>query len=348
MSKSRTKLHKLKNNSLADVTINDFANSVKPVYRPKKLVSNVISVLHTIEKEKSWDEKEEYDSNFDFISQENEDGTFSLVAKARTNSTSDNKNMKENTGHVYPLDLWFLLSEYIRPEDISVFAAVCRHSYEVVKTVAFWRRLYDRFCKNAKNLPKVYQPDSINRVYGLKPTVIRALYCVYPPFVSRLLYLNGITKNDPNLLKHKQCILQWHEKKKKDWFYYFKLKDFIKPPHCSQGTYNHLNLIKVLGDISANPDENCTVLQVRSTNFVAIPIVLGLTLTSVSQPLSKGYCHHSLHLGFGSAIRSTTHNLQTENTCVIDPVIDLKILNWWHPLYPQSGKIQIMPCEEES
>lgn len=44
----------------------------------------------------------------------------------------------------YPLDFWFLLSEYVRPEDVGRFAGICKSAWYVVNTPKFWFSLYKR------------------------------------------------------------------------------------------------------------------------------------------------------------------------------------------------------------
>lgn len=68
-------------NIYVDITINDFANSVSSKSRPRKSTSNVAKVLKEIEVEKAWDEKEVYEGDFDFVEQDNEDGTVCYVAR---------------------------------------------------------------------------------------------------------------------------------------------------------------------------------------------------------------------------------------------------------------------------
>lgn len=46
------------------------------------------------------------------------------------------------------LDIWFLISDYIRPEDTCKFAGICHKSYSVVDSEAFWQRLFNRFVKS--------------------------------------------------------------------------------------------------------------------------------------------------------------------------------------------------------
>ena len=57
-----------------------------------------------------------------------------------------NKGMKisKNAGVVYPLDVWFLLSLHIEPENIGIFALLCRDSYHTTQSCLFWKNLYRR------------------------------------------------------------------------------------------------------------------------------------------------------------------------------------------------------------
>lgn len=64
-------------------------------------------------------------------------------------------------GSEYPLDVWYLISEYIEPEDVGTFARLCRSSYHVVNTSHFWFKLYKRYYKATPGLPERFQPDSL-------------------------------------------------------------------------------------------------------------------------------------------------------------------------------------------
>ena len=50
----------------------------------------------------------------------------------------------DDSGHEYPLDLWFLLGSYIEPDDISRFARICKGAHAVVHSAMFWHELYKR------------------------------------------------------------------------------------------------------------------------------------------------------------------------------------------------------------
>lgn len=149
---------------------------------------------------------------------------------------------------------------------------------------------------------------------------------------SDSLWLHQFEK-ERDLLLRRQCHLMWYRRTKTQWTYYFKLKQPQALPHrFSRREISHRpDLIEMLEDISANADENCRLLQVTCVHFAALPIVLGLTLFSVSLTLSEGFTHHRLQLVFGS---HGSPSGSDSVTVVLDPVVKIKVLDWWHPLYP--------------
>lgn len=50
-----------------------------------------------------------------------------------------------NGGVIYPLDIWFLIGNHIRPEDVASFSAICHGSHRVVHLARFWSSLYKRW-----------------------------------------------------------------------------------------------------------------------------------------------------------------------------------------------------------
>ena len=58
----------------------------------------------------------------------------------RTQSTSQ----EDKSGLVYPVDLWYLLSGCVHPEDVQKFAVLCRDAYETTRKYQFWRDMYKR------------------------------------------------------------------------------------------------------------------------------------------------------------------------------------------------------------
>lgn len=55
------------------------------------------------------------------------------------------ESSESRDGEDYPVDIWLLLSSYIRPEDVCRFALICRNAWTVTCTAAFWTRLYRRW-----------------------------------------------------------------------------------------------------------------------------------------------------------------------------------------------------------
>lgn len=66
----------------ADITLNDFANSTSGKSRSKKSTSNVVKVLKQLESEKTWEENTDlFEGDFDFVPEENDDGTVSYIVR---------------------------------------------------------------------------------------------------------------------------------------------------------------------------------------------------------------------------------------------------------------------------
>lgn len=335
------------NKTVGDVTINDFANAKSCKNRSKMSVTSVTQVMKQMDgDDRSWDEKlADFDGDFDFVKEENEDGTTSVVIKRSTSQrrkkTQSELEICRRKGAEYPLDIWFLISDFIYPEDVHRFASICKSTYNVVNSAKFWFNLYKRFYKNTPSLPERLQPECMVRFYSLKACVIRALHYMYPPFIRRARYLR-ITENQPYCLVGRQCVLMWHTKFKNEWHYYFKLKE--PNPRRRQSYRNEpshqSDLMEMLEDVMANNEEGCRILQVCCPDFVSTPPVVGLTLSSVSRTLSEstGLGHYRLQMGFGSGIRYATRPLDVNNgtVIIIDPMTNLSVLDWWHPLYPHN------------
>ncbi|XP_044740602.1 transmembrane protein 183B [Chrysoperla carnea] len=354
--KRKSKGGKKTDRSLGDVTINDFANATVCKNRAKKSTTSVTTVVKHLVVEsdtRAWDEKlEEFEGDFDFVREENEDGTESVVIKRteqpttattrRRTKTESDETLRNIGGNQYPLDIWFLISEHIQPEDVGRFAGICQSTLAVVYSAKFWFNLYKRFYKSVPNMPERLQPECMVRLYGLRSSVIRALYYMYPPFVDKLKSPN--IQNDPHDLTKRQCILMWHEKFKSQWLFYFKLKK-IDSVHMSSrrptGPREQPDLIEMLEDVSANQDENCRVLRVTCLHYMSTPIVLGMSLASVSLTLSQGLRHQRLKLSFCSSVVCSSGGMPVDSNnssvVVLDPVVNIRVLDWWHPQYPHSG-----------
>ncbi|KAJ8935916.1 hypothetical protein NQ314_012584 [Rhamnusium bicolor] len=266
--------------SLGDITLNDFANSTVCKNRLKKSTNNVNKVLKKLEEEKSWDEKTD-DFEGDFVQEIDEDGNISYVirkteSRRRRKTASSSEEVKENIGRDYPIDIWFLVSEYIQPEDVGRFAGICKTSFEVVCTAKFWFSLYRRYYCNVTNMPEKLQPECLVRKYSLRTSVIRALHYMYTPFVNKLKPVLATMDKHPDILKRRQCDSLWQQKQKGQWVFYFKMREkrnsFLQH---SRTDFKKPDLLEILDDVSANPDEHCKILQVTCKHFIRIPPVIG-------------------------------------------------------------------------
>lgn len=65
-----------------------------------------------------------------------------LVLLLITNVVSTESESSD--GREYPVDVWLVLSSYIRPEDVCKFALICRNAWIATCTAVFWTRLYRR------------------------------------------------------------------------------------------------------------------------------------------------------------------------------------------------------------
>lgn len=132
--------------------------------------------------------------------------------------------------------------------------------------------------------------------------------------------------------------------KNQTWVYYFKLKEKvdISLSHSAYTGRRHLpDILEMLEDVCANQDEHCKILEVTCSEFVMLPPVIGLTLSSVSLNLSHGLCNQRLQLGFNSGIVSSGYK-GGDTEVILDPVVSYRILNWWHPSYPHDYNIPIL------
>lgn len=332
---------------VSDVTLNDFANAAVCKNRSKKSVNSAMSVIKQIEKKeddnRSWEEKiEDFNGDFDFVEEENEDGTKSMVMKKKERrkkkiSNTDMLAIYEENGVDYPIDIWFLISEHIRPEDVGRFAGICKTSFAVVCSAKFWFTLYKRFYKNVRDLPERLQPECMVRLYGLRSCVIRSLYIMYLPLVMNTI---NISEEYPHDLVKRQCVLVWYEKlKSKTWLYWFKLKEERGNIMCHRKSESHKpDLLEMLEDVWANTEEHCRILMVSCPRFISVPPVMGLKLSFISLTLSQGFSYYRMQMRFGSALNcgSRTMDGASSTEIVIDPVFTYRVLDWWHPMYPHS------------
>lgn len=263
-----------------------------------------------------------------------------LLSKKKDKNTK--KKRDDNTGVDYPVDIWFLISEHIRPEDVGRFAGICQASYTVIQSVQFWKSLYQRFYVKENLIPE-YQPECLFRYFGLRTSVIRALFHMYYPFKVRTRRaVLGITR--PDVLIGMKCIGLISKKEGKNgkqlFCHYFKFKRNTNM-RCQPVKSKEQSVIELLNDINANPDEDHSILLVASAEPLSFKPIIGLTLKSVTMSLSNQHCSERMQLIFGNAIDNFSKNGNSFNgtTIILNPSSNVAVLNWWHPMFIKSNYI---------
>ena len=66
------------------------------------------------------------------------------LQKQRQRLEEDAYRFENETRHVYPADLWFLIGRFVPPESVRTFAAICRDARRVTCSTKFWLELYKR------------------------------------------------------------------------------------------------------------------------------------------------------------------------------------------------------------
>jgi hypothetical protein len=246
---------------------------------------------------------------------------------------------------IYPLDLWFLVSDHISPEDVAAFARICHFTHIVVHSARFWFRLYQRFCHHSSpDLPQSLQPDRmVHRTHGLRARVVRALYIVYAPLSSRVVH-NAVAASasvlpsaDPQSLVGLRCVLSWHEHLPKcQWRFFFRFQRGLSKSCCPLSpSVGHRSTDALLApaDVMHNADEHSIVLIVSTPHFVALPIVMGQVLIQAS--ISGAIFTQCLRLAFcGEYIDANRANIAGATIASIDPVVSVRVVHWWNPGFP--------------
>lgn len=323
--------------SLNDVTLNDFANA--PV-QGKGRIRKSHAIIQKLD-ERNWDSDIE-EANSDSGTKSNDEKPRN---RKKTISETDHNGIK-----TYPIDVWHIISHYIKPEDVGRFAAICKGSNAVVNSPSFWFNLYKRYYKPVKEMPERLKPECMTRLYELKSCVIRALYYTYPPFASKFhsdnkqLSTVGIPNNSvqiytPLLIKRK-CLSVWSKEAGdvgSGWQCNFILKrENLAAIYSSRNMPQKKDLFAMLDDISANKEEGCVLLQVKFKKFIVTPLVLGFTLTSIT------YDRNTLEMTFCSGMTSDYNRM----TVKFSNVEEVQAHNWWSPFYPHSNSLSshIISC----
>ena len=240
---------------------------------------------------------------------------------------------EEDPNHVYNdyhIDIWFLISEHIDPEDIQRFSLICKKTAEVVGYAKFWQSLYKKYYNPKIELPTRLMPDCMVRLRGLRSCVIKSLFYLYQPMKDRLTKAG----RDHHVVENKQCIGMWFSKLGNFWNFYFKLKGKL-PPGSRMSTSACLQKKKssllYLDDTFMNPEEACQVLVLTTNYFSMLPqFYEKINLKRISLTPSQGLTRMKVKLFFTDYCNKPIGDLE------MDPVLSVRILDWWHPDYNHS------------
>ena len=189
----------------------------------------------------------------------------------------------------------------------------------------------------------------MERVHGLRSRVIRYLFHVHPVFVERFR-THVPFERDPDILHGCSCSLMWYHKQRTKWLFHFK---FLKPNQskCSlisgKGAQSKNYRLSADDDIHVNDQEGSYIMQVICPDFVSLPSTMGLVLTKAAISVSQGMRHHKVRLHFDQTFSvDDSSRGSSDISLVIDPVLNLYVLPWWHPRYTEllpSNNFQSLP-----
>jgi hypothetical protein len=340
MPKGGRKGEKKNNRDIAsDVKLSDFADcsSAHPGRLRKSAGSNLDKEAQGVSSsEDLWYERDLDDFEFPSTSTE--------IRKKQIKCKVTSQDLNNRPGIQYPIDIWYLIGRFVKPEDVKTFAAICKGSYFVSRTYSFWITMYKRHYQPDTKLPQRLQPECIEGSLCLKVYVIRALYHMYPRFTSLLSRAADVYS-----LSNLCCTSMWRVQQNEKWLFHFKLQ----APSAESPT-SPLNYRLAIQDmwtsqegeekacetyVNHNPDEGCKVLRISCSHFVVVsPSVMGSRLADVRIDLAHDMRRQKLQLTFGySNYRQTNIGKgggMYGNVIEFDPVENITILNWWHPQYP--------------
>ncbi|XP_052866820.1 transmembrane protein 183 [Anopheles cruzii] len=229
----------------------------------------------------------------------------------------------------YHINIWFHISDHIRPEDIGRFACICRKTAEVVESGRFWSQLYRSYYDPKVDLPARFQPESMVRRRGLRAAVIRSLFYLYPPFSEQLKIASLVTDR----VVGRQMLSAWHKRTKNCWTYYFRLKARQQPgsrPALSAELQRQRNSLAFMQDIYMNPEEGCQILMLTTDCLKMIPMYSEtLFVKNLTQTLSQSMMRYKVRIVLANYCGKMTDEL------VFDAVRNVTVLDWWNPKYDE-------------
>ncbi|XP_031549665.1 transmembrane protein 183-like, partial [Actinia tenebrosa] len=188
-----------------------------------------------------------------------------------------------------------------------------------------------------EKLPEHLQPIRIDCGTGLRTRAVQALFHQYGELKSRLVTVTGVSSCMDALLFHWCSSVWFHQKIKKDtkiWMFYFKLSsEKTRGSHTNPRRFSKkwLNTVDFLRD---NPNDGFIVLAVSCLNFISFQPVIGMVLTEALVGVSQGMKHCRVKLMFHSHRKDKRYRPESGYQVILDPVQDVRVLKWWHSLYP--------------
>ncbi|XP_013419476.1 transmembrane protein 183B isoform X2 [Lingula anatina] len=341
-----------------DVTVYDYADSDRqPVAASGRMKKAAVNAVNHEVKEMcgptpesqalTWFEKNLSDFDSDSETEENalnsEDEDIAeilhnLSMKKKTkHPKSETKMCRE--GFSYPVEVWWMVSDFVQPEDVGIFAAICRTTHMITHTARFWIKLYHRYYNINIPVPDDLKPTCMERHHGIKARVIQALFHLHKPFIERTK-VSVPFEVDLYSVEAMKCQLMWYETVKNKWHFSFKFEKRSKttcPLTNTMSKSKRQDLFHGYNDVDFNPDRDCAILQVWCLNFISIPSVMGLLLKKAYLNVSQNMLNHKLKLHFGPHQTVNSNVISSSDVLVtLDPVVNIKVLRWWDTLYPRS------------
>ncbi|KAL5278996.1 TMEM183A family protein [Megaselia abdita] len=246
------------------------------------------------------------------------------------------RKAKEDPNHIYSdidMTVWFLVGDYIRPEDVKSFALICKNTENVVSHASFWKSLYRRYLNKDSSSEKL-------RLSCFRSNVIKSLYKTYPPFVERLK--RPTTTMSLEALKSLLFVNCYYKEESKVWIYCYKFWNRIKArkprilrrEEVSEEDYELENMIAKFNNIFENPHEGFTLLLVFTNRFIPMPVectsAVGqeFKVFGIRQILSTDMRSNHLEIELSRA-RENSRAV----TIKYPSIIKFKLINWWNPDY---------------
>ncbi|XP_071955867.1 transmembrane protein 183-like [Antedon mediterranea] len=337
------KFHVMSKIQEGSITLNDYANTstayssdrnVKKlncsITKKVKSMDIVDVTQKKLQENLNWYEKN-FDDEFEIENLEEldviEDERLDVNSNVQPNVVHHEEAMVSE-GLVYPPDIWFQLSKYIAPEDVWRFACLCHDACAVTNTVAFWRSLYLRHRDPKIKLPQSLSKELIEGTYGVRYITICALYLMYEPLRRKTVINSPIGEGtvSPYSLKNQICKYIWSQGNPGAEFTYYLMFE----EHVSKKN-KPLQFDK---DIYASNYSYQTILKVFCRSYQNLPQaeIMGLQLADVFFNVSGDMRNHKLRLVFQSE-RTRRRGNPSLTTTVLDPVVWVRIIHWWHPQF---------------